>query len=226
MKNLFNLLFLVLVMALISCSSKSNQKEENKVESMMDDSVALEDEFEDEKAFEEDSFTQDTIEERKEDIVAENDFENRKVETQQDFAASSEVESSVSPTDQVAQYTIQKGDTLMLISFKIYGDYGRWRELAQSNPQLASFQSLNSGEVLNYQVPNEQFNWRPEGDSYLIKRNDTLGTISQDLFNTTSKWKNLYEHNKPLIKNPNMIFAGFTIYYMQWNEDGRDLANQ
>ncbi len=52
---------------------------------------------------------------------------------------------------------------------------------------------------------------------YLIKRNETLQVISQNLYDTTRKWMDIYQHNKPLIKDPDKIYAGFTIYYL---EDG------
>src|SRR5688572_22312174 len=31
------------------------------------------------------------------------------------------------------QYTVQKNETLMMIAFKLYGDYGRWKDLASQN---------------------------------------------------------------------------------------------
>lgn len=220
MKNLLNLLFLTAIMTLVSCSSGQSSKEETQVESMMDDAVALEDEteFNSMDDIREEEYTDDTIEERPEDMVVET--------VPQDMSEPAPMQVESMDSGQMAQYTVQKGDTLMLISFKIYGDYARWRDLANNNPQLANFQSLTEGDVLNYQVPAEQFNWQPEGNPYLIKRNDTLVSISQDLYSTHKRWRHLYEHNKPLIKDPNVIFAGFTIYYMQFDESGRELANE
>ena len=51
------------------------------------------------------------------------------------------------------------------------------------------------------------------GESYLIKRGDTLGVISNDVYGTTRKWKKLWENNRQLIKDPNKIYAGFYLYY-------------
>ncbi len=52
------------------------------------------------------------------------------------------------------------------------------------------------------------------GERYLIKRGDTLGTISGDVYGTRAKWKKLWENNRQLIKDPNKIYAGFSLYYV------------
>jgi len=109
-------------------------------------------------------------------------------------------------------YSVQAGDTLMMVAFKIYGDYSKWKELSAANGGVTS---VSKGQTLSYIMPNQKFNWQPEGLAYLIQRNDTLGTISNDKYGTPKKWKYIYENNKPLIKNPNLIFAGFTIYYKE-----------
>lgn len=117
------------------------------------------------------------------------------------------------------EYVVQKGDTLMMIAFKIYGDYGMWKEIKKLNRNV---KHLSEGTVLSYHVPSAPFGWEPTGNPYLIKRGETLGSISFDLYHTSRKWRSLYEHNKPLIKDPNLIFAGFTIYY----QPDRDLASK
>jgi nucleoid-associated protein YgaU len=122
------------------------------------------------------------------------------------------------------QYTVQKNETLMMIAFKIYGDYRRWKEIANINTgSLNGNSTVKSGMVLNYIAPSEEFVWNPQGNPYLIKTGDTLGTISKQVYTTKSKWKLLWENNRPLIKDPNKIYAGFTIYYL---ESSREVANQ
>ena len=121
-------------------------------------------------------------------------------------------------------YTVQKNETLMLVAFKIYGDYGRWREIAQMNSEvLNGGTSLTEGMSLQYVAPATEFVWNPEGNPYLIKTGDTLGTISQDVYETPTYWRNIWDNNRPLIKDPNRIFAGFTIYTPILDE-GRDVA--
>ena len=116
-------------------------------------------------------------------------------------------------------YTVKKGETLMWIAFKIYGDYSKWSDLSRENGNVVS---LREGQVLNYTEPANQFNWNPRGNPHTIARGETLGIISNDKYGTPSKWRSIYENNRPMIKNPNLIFAGFTLYYIP----GRDLASE
>ena len=111
-------------------------------------------------------------------------------------------------------YKVQKGETLMQIAFKLYGDISRWKELKKMNgDKLAANRSLKTRTALKYIPPAEKFIWNPEGKAYLIKNGETLGNISTNVYKTSKQWKNIWENNKPLITNPNRIYAGFTIYY-------------
>jgi nucleoid-associated protein YgaU len=121
-------------------------------------------------------------------------------------------------------YTVKKNETLMLIAFKLYGDYERWKELATHNrTSLKGNTNLAAGMKLQYLAPAEEFVWNPQGIPYLIRTGDTLGGISKQVYTTEKKWKLIWDNNRPLIKNPNRIFAGFTIHYL---ENGREVANQ
>lgn len=122
------------------------------------------------------------------------------------------------------QYSVQKNETLMMIAFKLYGDYGRWKDLAGQNREtLKGGTTVRTGMSLSYMAPAEEFVWNPQGNPYLIRTGDSLGGISKEVYATAKKWKLLWENNKPLIKDPNKIYAGFTIYYL---ESGREVANE
>lgn len=110
----------------------------------------------------------------------------------------------------IGEYKVEKGETLMMIAFKIWGDYSKWRELAKMNPKAKN--AVSKGMVLKFNAPAEKFVWNPAGEPYLIKKGDTLGTVSKERYGTPRKWKKVWENNKPLVKNPNLIFAGFTLY--------------
>lgn len=120
-----------------------------------------------------------------------------------------------------AKYQMQKGDTLMMVAFKIYGDYRKWKDLKAWN-QNALKNRTGPGAVLKYYVPDQVFGWQPSGLPYMIKTGDNLGMISMEKYGTSKKWKNIYENNRPLIRDPNLIFAGFTIYYVPV----RDVASE
>ena len=120
---------------------------------------------------------------------------------------------------QMETYKVQKGDTMMMVAFKIYGDYRKWKDLKTWNKDV---KKVKEGVELRYQVPDSKFGWMPSGLPYLVKTGDTLQIVSMDKYGTTRKWKSIYNNNRPLIRDPNLIFAGFTIYY----QPTRELASQ
>lgn len=117
-------------------------------------------------------------------------------------------------TAETGTYTVNSGETLMQISFKLYGDLSKWKTLRDLNAGSLTNGTLRKGMKIKYYVPETPFTWNPEGSAYLIKNGDTLGTISNSVYQTPKKWKKIWENNKPLIKNPNKIYAGFTLYYL------------
>lgn len=46
---------------------------------------------------------------------------------------------------------------------------------------------------------------------YTVKKGDTLQKIAYKFYNDTSKWKLIYEKNKNVIKNPNLLTPGIKI---------------
>lgn len=124
---------------------------------------------------------------------------------------------------EVGSYTVKENETLMMIAFNIYGDYAKWREIASLNQdQLGGSSNISQGMVLKYNVPAQPFVFNPSGNPYLIVRGDTLGKVSQKTYGQPTYWKNIWDNNRPLIKDPNVIFAGFTIYTPII--EGRDVA--
>ena len=111
----------------------------------------------------------------------------------------------------IGSYQAKDGDTLMWVSFLVYGDYSKWHDLVEANPQLVGTR-LSAGDVINYVEPDEKFIWQRTGNPYYIEQGDTLGSISQKLYYTPSRWHDLYQNNAQMIKNPDLIFAGFTLY--------------
>ncbi len=131
-------------------------------------------------------------------------------------------EKNVVITDKIEEFAVENGDSLMWVAFKIYGDYSKWKILKELNPNITK-KRLSSGSTVKYYVPAEKFIWSPKGLPHLIKAKDTLGSISKEKYGTGKKWKLILDNNRPMIKNPNLIFAGFTLYYLK---DERDLASQ
>ena len=156
------------------------------------------------------------------------DMMDAPMEEMQEEATSSEIgEEAMASSEEssggtgMMEYQVKSGDTLMLIAFNLYGDYARWKDFLVHNPGLASSYDLSEGQVIMYEPPATPFVWNPQGMPHLIRRGETLGSISMDKYQTKKKWRHLYENNRPMIKDPNLIFAGFTLYYVP----ARDLAS-
>jgi len=125
-----------------------------------------------------------------------------------------DVQLSLMNPDSIKTYKVKSGETLMQIAFKLYGDIDKWKALKELNGNKISRNSaLASGMELKYHPPVEPFLYAPVGNPYLIKSGDTLGIISNQVYNSPSKWKSIWQNNRQLIKNPNRIYAGFTLYY-------------
>jgi nucleoid-associated protein YgaU len=119
----------------------------------------------------------------------------------------------------IQYYTVKKNETLMLVAFNVFGDYRQWKQLAKWNGDvLKADNNLSAGMKLKYYAPAKHFAWDHKGNPYLISKGDTLGRISNKVYQTPAKWRVLWENNKPMIQNPDLIFAGFTLYYVPANE--------
>lgn len=112
-------------------------------------------------------------------------------------------------------YTVQSGDTLMKIAFEQYGNLYEWKKIKELNSdQLEGQSQLKPGMVLKIEKPAVPVVIEKNGERYLIKHGDTLGVISNNVYGTQTRWKEIWNNNKQLIKNPNKIYAGFYLYYV------------
>ncbi len=112
------------------------------------------------------------------------------------------------------EYKVRAGDTLMKISFEKFGNIYRWREIYNKNRErIPNFNRLTAGTVLVIEGVEYVVITR-NGVPYLIRRGDTLGKISDKVYGVTTKWRAIWKNNPELIKDPNKIYAGFTLYYV------------
>ena len=111
-------------------------------------------------------------------------------------------------------YMIENGDTYMWIAYKLYGDYGRWRELASKNSHLSS-KDLKVGDVINYELPEEEYEWEELGTPYRIVPGDSLTKISLKIYGESTLWTDLWKNNRRMIDSPDRIFSGFTLFYLE-----------
>lgn len=134
-------------------------------------------------------------------------------------------EAKPSVGEQSASYRVQKGDTLMKIAYEKYGDLYQWKKILELNSDVVGeMKKLTEGMVLKLDSSVVVDNNQRNGERYLIKHGDTLGSISDDVYGTEKKWRKIWDNNKPLIKDPNKIYAGFFIYYLMNEQDRIELT--
>ncbi|MBC7384921.1 MAG: LysM peptidoglycan-binding domain-containing protein [Cryobacterium sp.] len=119
-------------------------------------------------------------------------------------------------------YEVLSGDTLMKIAFKVYGDVYQWRKVLDENSdRISNPAHLVKGTQLKVDnAANE--NYYNGYERYLIKSGDTLGLISDDVYGTKKKWKDLWKMNDGLVKDPNRIYAGFFLRYSMSDADRQE----
>jgi nucleoid-associated protein YgaU len=228
MMRYFKILLMVLALLMAACSTT---KKESKVENNKMDNVASNEEIDESDFILEEEGDEDSLAEEEEDVMAESQQEEgddedelladeEAFEEEEDELLAAEGDSRPS-IGAVMQYTVKENDTLMFIAFKLFGDYSRWKDISRMNPGLRSG-NLKEGSTIKYEADGRAFSWNPKGSPYLIQGGDTLGTISHDKYGTDRRWKDIYNNNRPMIKDPNLIFAGFTLYYIP----DRDVASR
>ncbi len=163
----------------------------------------------------------EAIEEISDDSVAASEDENFNNEMAEAAPEEEAFEEQNAEAGAIAQYVVKPHDTLMFIAFKVFGNHMKWRELLSVNDNISG-ESLAVGSTINYRVPAVKFRWNKNGNPFLIRVGDTLGTISGEVYGVQGRWNEIYNNNRQMIHDPNLIFAGFTLYYVP----DRELASE
>lgn|GEM_PF-3003783 len=110
-------------------------------------------------------------------------------------------------------YIVKLGDTLMKIAFEKHANYLRWKDIYKVNKnKMISPRKMKVGTELT--IENVKYVYiKRDGQPYLIKKEDTLKSISKKLYGTENKWKDIWKNNPQLVQNPKKIYSGFTLYY-------------
>lgn len=137
------------------------------------------------------------------DSIYQKDFSNREPAS----ISLGDTQATQTP-DGYFEYQLYEGETLMLVAWKFYGDYKRWREIEAMNPGS----NFKHGDKIRIPKYDKAFEYNPGGTPYLIQKGDTLGRVSTKRYDTKKYWKKIWKHNDRLIKDPDLIFAGFTIF--------------
>ena len=119
-------------------------------------------------------------------------------------------------------YTVQPGDTLGLISLKVYGAFSKWPAIANANKELLSQNSdkLRAEMILVIPAFSETGNVSSSQDSstslpvlnkdgtYTVQSGDSLGIIAHKLFGNAREWKKIYELNNDVLTAPHKLKVG------------------
>ena len=122
------------------------------------------------------------------------------------------------------EYTLQEGDTLSDIAKKFYGSRKQWIAIAKANPtvdptRLKVGQKIRLPESEAIDQPTEPQDSTPTpppaapaGESSVVVRSgDTLGAISQRVYGTSKKWREIFEANKDQLPDPNRLRVGMKL---------------
>lgn len=52
---------------------------------------------------------------------------------------------------------------------------------------------------------------KPKYDIYVVKDGDTLSKIAHEVYGKSNRWKDLYQANRDVIKNPEFIYPGWKL---------------
>lgn len=227
--KLFLLLLLVAQLSFSSCSSKSSKSAnsgEISSEFAVDEDGPISEEEEGVVALDEGLY--DSIEDDIKDdaqVAADNIYDD--VEAVQSYNKESKQDIYKVFGDNFESYTVLEGETLMWIAFKLYGDYREWRKLKAWNENQLDYQDLPEvGAKLKYKPLETAFNWKSGGNPYLVLRGDTLFKISRKVYEGQGDlWKSIWVNNQVQIRDPNLIFAGFTLFYLPIEEAKRSVAS-
>lgn len=119
---------------------------------------------------------------------------------------------------------VQAGESLIAITRRYYGDDSLVKELARFNeidnpntirvghrlriPNVAALRGSSPATITPAATQQQQSAPSIVYTTYTIARGDTLSEISQQLLGTARRWREIYEMNKDVIRDPDNLIAG------------------
>ena len=109
-------------------------------------------------------------------------------------------------------HTVRDGETMSSIAGQWFGDVGKWDLIAKANP-LVDPSKLQIGQKLR--LPAKDTRRAPlavtvgrEAQTYIVRSVDTLSGIAKAHYGDAMKYPEIFEANKPLLKDPDKIYPG------------------
>jgi len=116
---------------------------------------------------------------------------------------------------QTRQYTVKKGDCLWNIAISEYDDPLYWHKIYKNNKdKIEDYNLIYPGQVLTLPPAEKEVVTKPVkpkkpvsgGKNYTVVKGDCLWNIAQQQYGNPLLWKQIYEQNKDVIENPDLIF--------------------
>ena len=119
-------------------------------------------------------------------------------------------------------YIVQPGDSLSLIAKMIFGNSSRWPELAARN-SLKGNSHIYPGDILHYASSSESVAFEEKIENLKrhhvnVKKSDTLASIAARVMGNPAYWKLLWRWNEALVVDPQKIFKGQRLEYVDPKE--------
>lgn len=116
-------------------------------------------------------------------------------------------------------YVVQAGDSLGVISTRIFGTAKKIHELAEQN-NLTTPYKIRVGDLLHFNAGDAQAKaylaqQRANMKTVTVEKGDTLAKIAAKVMGGADKWKLLLSYNADKISNPNLILAGMKLAYLE-----------
>jgi nucleoid-associated protein YgaU len=111
------------------------------------------------------------------------------------------------------RYIIKKGDTLISIAKRYYGDGLKWKVIYEANREVitdANFLPIGREIVIPPVKTAEKMAAleHPARTTYIVQKDDTLTKIAERHYGDPARWKDIYQANKEKIPNKDSIVPG------------------
>ena len=115
--------------------------------------------------------------------------------------------------------TAAEGESLRLISFKLYMDHIRAYDIQKLNPSIKKIdESLPRQMLVYYQIPEYSNVFQPKGIPIQAQDGEGLVALNYRITKDIAKWVDLFKMNTIFIKSPHDVKRGDVLYYnADWN---------